>query len=58
MVFYSEIGWPDEDTGEYHPRGYYFWDESGAHSYGPYETENDAQEAMTFYARMYLGLQD
>jgi len=56
MIQYIEAGWFDEVTGDYHEKGYYFWDEPGLYAYGPYETCQDAKEARHTYAKMYLGL--
>jgi len=37
---------------------WYFWDETWAHRYGPFETAKEANEALNYYMVTELGLLD
>lgn len=51
-VWYIDKGIKDlADTG-YTTPGYYFWDETDAYCYGPYDTPEIANEKLIEYARI------
>lgn len=46
---------PDAEIAGYTDAGWYFWDESQAHCFGPYATEDEALAEQDRYAREILG---
>lgn len=52
-VFKIEV----EETyeGELMLPGWYFWDETWAYSYGPFETEEEARTKLNAYCRYSMG---
>lgn len=43
-----------DDKGGWQP-GWYFWNETGADRYGPYETEEEAKKQLDRYCKEVLG---
>jgi hypothetical protein len=54
-IHFHTQGRDDEPPHKEQPTGWYFWDETGANRYGPYETEAKARAWMTYYVEMELG---
>jgi len=52
-VFKIEV--EETDGGELMIPGWYFWDETWASSYGPFETEEEARTRLSEYIRYNLG---
>lgn len=50
MVQYIRTSFPDATLAGYSLPGWYFWDETQAHCYGPYESKTRAQSELTRYA--------
>jgi len=50
-VFYDEAAFDDMRS----PGGWYFWDETWSHAYGPFATEREARRALDYYINMELG---
>lgn len=43
------------DPIEYINGQWYFWDETWSHTYGPYETEEEARRQMNYYINDEIG---
>jgi hypothetical protein len=50
MIQYISETFPDADLSGYTTPGWYFWDETQAHCYGPFATRDDAVCAASEYA--------
>jgi hypothetical protein len=48
--FHSSNG-PIQDNGSPEVAGWYFWDETGAAYAGPYDNKEEADKALTEYAK-------
>lgn len=49
-VFHMDEPWHDELEGPKDP-GWYFWDETWSSACGPFDTEEQADEACSAYAK-------
>lgn len=48
VIFYSD------EVKCHQKRGWHFWDETWANSYGPYDSETDARNALNLYLKYAL----
>ena len=48
-IYYYENATPDLEDAGYTKPGWYFWDETDAYCHGPFETEEQAREALRGY---------
>ncbi len=55
VAYYPSVDGTPEPSQGYTSAGYYFWDETWATCYGPYDSENIALEACAVYCRAELG---
>lgn len=46
---------PQEKTIHYHNKRWWFWDETGMHRHGPYETHAECVKDFNHYCNVYLG---
>ena len=46
---------PEDKTIHYHNKRWWFWDETGQHRHGPYETHAECVKDLNHYCRVYLG---
>ena len=46
---------PEDKTVHYHNKRWWFWDETGQHRHGPYETHAECIKDLNHYCNVYLG---
>ena len=46
---------PEDKTVHYHNKRWWFWDETGMHRHGPYETHAECMKDLNHYCNVYLG---
>ena len=46
---------PEDKTIHYHNKRWWFWDETGQHRHGPYETHAECVKDLNHYCNVYLG---
>lgn len=46
---------PEDKTIHYHNKKWWFWDETGQHRHGPYETHAECVKDLNHYCHVYLG---
>ena len=46
---------PEDKTVHYHNKRWWFWDETGMHRHGPYETHAECIKDLNHYCNVYLG---
>lgn len=61
VEFITQVRIDDMPSGDNEPfgfskEGWYFWDETWAHAYGPFNTEKECNDKLTHYVVHVLGI--